>query len=118
MPIIRLYVFLLDFLIPFLCDPDLQCGWVGDLGTRPKNSKFELFRIEYCHFVLFSAVGNITNETIFSAIGYGVKNLFALLVTVVKILKHYRRQRLKFFSGVANSALKNFLKPNKIMFFG
>jgi hypothetical protein len=22
---IRLYVFLLDFLIPFLCDPDLQC---------------------------------------------------------------------------------------------
>ncbi len=25
MPMIRLYVFLLDFLIPFLCDPDLQC---------------------------------------------------------------------------------------------
>ncbi len=24
MPMIRLYVFLLDFLIPFLCDPDLQ----------------------------------------------------------------------------------------------
>jgi hypothetical protein len=24
-PMIRLYVFLLDFLIPFLCDPDLQC---------------------------------------------------------------------------------------------
>jgi hypothetical protein len=23
---IRLYVILLDFLIPFLCDPDLQCG--------------------------------------------------------------------------------------------
>ncbi len=23
-PMIRLYVFLLDFLIPFLCDPDLQ----------------------------------------------------------------------------------------------
>ncbi len=23
---VRLYVFLLDFLIPFLCDPDLQCG--------------------------------------------------------------------------------------------
>jgi hypothetical protein len=26
MPMIRLYVFLLDFLIPFLCDPDLQCS--------------------------------------------------------------------------------------------
>jgi hypothetical protein len=25
MPMIRLYVFLLDFLIPFFCDPDLQC---------------------------------------------------------------------------------------------
>jgi hypothetical protein len=25
MPMIWLYVFLLDFLIPFLCDPDLQC---------------------------------------------------------------------------------------------
>jgi hypothetical protein len=26
MPMIWLYVFLLDFLIPFLCDPDLQCN--------------------------------------------------------------------------------------------
>jgi len=26
MPMIWLYVFLLDFLIPFLCDPGLQCG--------------------------------------------------------------------------------------------
>ncbi len=25
MPMIWLYVFLLDFLIPFLCDPGLQC---------------------------------------------------------------------------------------------
>jgi hypothetical protein len=25
MPMIWLYIFLLDFLIPFLCDPDLQC---------------------------------------------------------------------------------------------
>jgi hypothetical protein len=25
MPMIWLYLFLLDFLIPFLCDPDLQC---------------------------------------------------------------------------------------------
>ena len=28
MPMIWLYVFLQDFLIPFLCDPDLQCGVV------------------------------------------------------------------------------------------
>jgi hypothetical protein len=28
MPMIWLYLFLLDFLIPFLCDPDLQCGLV------------------------------------------------------------------------------------------
>jgi hypothetical protein len=52
MPMIWLYVFLLDFLIPFLCDPGLQCRgpkheifvaeffmqfkpvWVADLGTR------------------------------------------------------------------------------------
>jgi hypothetical protein len=26
MPMIWLYVFLQDFLIPFLCDPDLQCN--------------------------------------------------------------------------------------------
>ncbi len=26
LPMIWLYLFLLDFLIPFLCDPDLQCG--------------------------------------------------------------------------------------------
>jgi hypothetical protein len=26
MPMTWLYVFLLDFLIPFLCDPDLQCA--------------------------------------------------------------------------------------------
>ncbi len=25
MPMVWLYVFLQDFLIPFLCDPDLQC---------------------------------------------------------------------------------------------
>ncbi len=29
MPMIWLYLFLLDFLIPFLCDPDLQCGEAG-----------------------------------------------------------------------------------------
>ncbi len=29
MPMIWLYVFLLDFLIPFLCDPGLQCRLVA-----------------------------------------------------------------------------------------
>jgi hypothetical protein len=29
MPMIWLYLFLLDFLIPFLCGPDLQCGAMG-----------------------------------------------------------------------------------------
>ena len=28
MPMLRLFVFLLDFLIPFLCDPGLQCGLI------------------------------------------------------------------------------------------
>ena len=31
--------------------------WVGDLGTRPKNSKLGWFRPENRQFVLFSAVG-------------------------------------------------------------
>jgi hypothetical protein len=30
MPMIWSYVFLLDFLIPFLCGPDLQCGEVQE----------------------------------------------------------------------------------------
>jgi hypothetical protein len=34
MPMIWLYVFLQDFLIPFLCDPDLQCMPVGSLGVN------------------------------------------------------------------------------------
>ena len=32
MPMIWLYLFLLDFLIPFLCDPDLQCAMGGAGG--------------------------------------------------------------------------------------
>ncbi len=31
MPMIWLYLFLLDFLIPFLCGPDLQCAFSGRL---------------------------------------------------------------------------------------
>ncbi len=36
---IWLYVFLLDFLIPFLCDPDLQCKTIatGALAVRHSN---------------------------------------------------------------------------------
>jgi hypothetical protein len=43
MPMIWLYVLLLDFLIPFLCDPDLQCGvllapWLQREATDYKES--------------------------------------------------------------------------------
>jgi hypothetical protein len=37
MPMIWLYVFLLDFLIPFLCDPDLQCIALGVTPGAVKN---------------------------------------------------------------------------------
>ncbi len=37
---IRLYVFLLDFLIPFLCDPDLQCRVIcSDLYKNLQRAK-------------------------------------------------------------------------------
>jgi hypothetical protein len=39
--------------------------WVGDLGTRPKNPKLGWFRPENRQFVLFSAVGYKTKNTIF-----------------------------------------------------
>jgi hypothetical protein len=35
MPMIWLYVFLLDFLIPFLCDPDLQCVYCEHCNENP-----------------------------------------------------------------------------------
>jgi hypothetical protein len=34
MPMIRFYVFLQDSLIPFLCDPGLQCGVAGEEDWR------------------------------------------------------------------------------------
>ncbi len=37
MPMIWLYLFLLDFLIPFLCGPDLQCG-VAKAGESYENN--------------------------------------------------------------------------------
>jgi hypothetical protein len=37
MPMIWLYVFLQDFLIPFLCDPHLQCGIIA-LGIQASYS--------------------------------------------------------------------------------
>jgi hypothetical protein len=36
MPMIRLYIFLLDFLILFLCDPDLQCMHASRSVTKDK----------------------------------------------------------------------------------
>ena len=44
MPMIRLYVFLLDFLIPFLCDPDLQCGLTRESKT---NRVYETLQYMY-----------------------------------------------------------------------
>ncbi len=43
MSMIWLYVFLLDFLIPFLCDPDLQC--VMTLHTIPAESGGSMYII-------------------------------------------------------------------------
>ncbi len=50
MPMIWSYVILLDFLIPFLCGPDLQCGYkkkavlvgriIGGGGGLKKTAKF------------------------------------------------------------------------------
>ncbi len=44
MPMIWSYVFLLDFLIPFLCGPDLQCGglkhWKWDIISRPEKNEY------------------------------------------------------------------------------
>ncbi len=36
--------------------------WVGDLGTRPKNSKFLWFRLENRRFELFSDVADIAKK--------------------------------------------------------
>jgi hypothetical protein len=36
--------------------------WVGDLGARPKNSKFLKLRLENRWFVLFSAVADIAKQ--------------------------------------------------------
>ncbi len=57
--------------------------WVGDLGTRPKYSKFWLFRLENCHFVLSHAVAD-KDKKILSAVVNGVKNLYVLSATTVK----------------------------------
>jgi hypothetical protein len=36
--------------------------WVGDLGTRQKNSKILWFRLENRRFVLFSAIADIIKK--------------------------------------------------------
>jgi hypothetical protein len=63
MPMIWLYLFLLDFLIPFLCDPDLQCTILHKLiilnfeGAKPhlvfdahaEHTRKELMRMLSMH---------------------------------------------------------------------
>ncbi len=52
MPMIRLYVFLLDFLIPFLCDPDLQCS-INHFQFSPKKFSFHFAPDPFNIFLIF-----------------------------------------------------------------
>jgi hypothetical protein len=45
MPMIWLYVFLLDFLIPFLCDPGLQCALTITKGHRNGYNRLQTVKI-------------------------------------------------------------------------
>ncbi len=56
--------------------------WVGYLGTRPKIPKFWWFRLENCHFVLFSAVADIAKKKL-SAVGDSVKKNCAVSPTAL-----------------------------------
>ncbi len=58
----------------------IRSVWVGNLETRPKNSKFWCHRLENHHFVIFSAVANIANK------------FKALSMTALKNVKLRRRQ--------------------------
>jgi hypothetical protein len=72
MSMIWLYVFLLDFLIPFLCDPDLQCSLSllfqtmedsvsrGDLERSTKDNQ-----IRQNHLILTNPMNEDDNNTIF-----------------------------------------------------
>ncbi len=42
--------------------PQIRPVWVGNLGTRRKNSKFLWFMLENRRFVLFSVVADITKH--------------------------------------------------------
>ncbi len=68
---IRLYVFLLDFLIPFLCDLDLQCreSLVSDILAGDGkivylfftvNRSFFYTKIAVCGRLLYSKSANFT----------------------------------------------------------
>ncbi len=51
MPMIWLYIFLQDFLIPFLCDPDLQCKSPNQNPHSLKVPKCEIFhRLDFHDF--------------------------------------------------------------------
>jgi hypothetical protein len=60
--------------------------------------------------ILYFLALSPTSLNILSAIGDSVKKCQALSATAVKNLKRYRRQRLKFFTAVADSAYKNYFE--------
>jgi hypothetical protein len=57
MPMIWLYVFLLDFLIPFLCDPDLQCALEQSIRLRDSRLNQLTFKTySICRISCFGAI--------------------------------------------------------------
>ncbi len=94
MPMIRLYVILLDFLIPFLCDPDLQCSLARfaayALLSRGRNERFRwLFFYPYlcCH--------KCTKYSIFFSITVIHRSLllFFVFLCVFKLFDTYRTSK-------------------------
>jgi hypothetical protein len=64
MPMIRLYVFLLDFLIPFLCDPDLQC--------EPLHAEWNPILLLFRFTVCMCSSRNLFCQTVFHKCGRGI----------------------------------------------
>jgi hypothetical protein len=58
MPMIWLYVFLLDFLIPFLCDPDLQCRQCVPVGGGGEGGGvWVIYKLQYSTFTQTKVCG-------------------------------------------------------------
>ncbi len=55
MPMIWSYVILLDFLIPFLCGPDLQCSWQGQ-GREIKTTAQQCDNMGFFQCISFTMV--------------------------------------------------------------